>query len=63
MAEPNPYPGAPRWVKLLGMSALGLLLLGVLLIVTGVGDHGAGRHMAKGDSAGSNAAHPSPRQR
>lgn len=62
MAEPNPYLGAPRWVKLLGMSALGLLLLGVILVVTGVaGDHGPGRHMAEGDSAA--AAHRSPQQR
>ena len=36
----------PRWVKVFGMIAIGLVLLVVILVFTGVGGpHGPGRHM------------------
>lgn len=47
------YPGAPRWVKVLGTILIALILLVVMLQLTGVGGrHGPGRHMPTGDSAG-----------
>ena len=45
MADPPPYPGAPRWVKV-SAAVLGLLLL-VAVIVTHAGG-GAGRNMRHG---------------
>ena len=40
------YPGAPRWVKLFGILAIGLISLFVVLKLTGIGgDHGPGRHL------------------
>jgi hypothetical protein len=51
MADPPPYPetgddtgpGAPRWVKVLGIIAVVLVLAFVIvhLTVGGLGDHGA----------------------
>lgn len=53
MADLPPYPGAPRWAKLLGIIAIGLALLVVIVILTGVGGpHGPGRHIAPGDDGG-----------
>jgi hypothetical protein len=46
-AEPSgdaPPPGVPGWVKVLGAVVGGLILLAVLLQLTGIGDHGPGRH-------------------
>jgi hypothetical protein len=50
MAEPPPYPGTPRWVKVFGIIALGLVLLVAIVVFTGVGGpHGPGRHIPSGD--------------
>lgn len=35
-----PYPGAPRWVKILWIIGAALALLVVIMHVTGVGGHG-----------------------
>lgn len=43
MAEPRPYPGAPRWVKAFGVIVLVVVLLFVILIFTR-GPHGPQRH-------------------
>lgn len=54
MTDPPPYPGAPRWVKAVGLLAVVLLLLLVLKMVTGIGgNHGPGRHMASGTAGAS----------
>jgi hypothetical protein len=46
MADPPPYPGAPRWVKISGIIAIVLVLLVVAVLFTGVGGpHGPGRHL------------------
>ncbi|MBA3519245.1 MAG: hypothetical protein H0T75_16775 [Rhizobiales bacterium] len=46
MADPLPYPGAPRWVKISGMIGGALALFVVILILAGGGPgrHGPGRH-------------------
>lgn len=47
MADPPPYPGAPRWVKVSGLIA-GVLALSVVVLMFaggGPGRHGPGRHM------------------
>ena len=45
MREMSPYPGAPRWVKVL-IVIIGVALLLLLAMVVGLlpGDHGPGRH-------------------
>jgi hypothetical protein len=49
MADLPPYPGTPRWVKVFGIIAIGLVLLVVILLLTGgLGRHGPGRHMGPG---------------
>ena len=49
MADLPPYPGTPRWVKVFGIIAIGLVLLVVILLLTGgPGRHGPGRHMGSG---------------
>jgi hypothetical protein len=46
MAERAPYPGAPRWVKVFGIIAVGMLLgLGLFKHVRG---HGPGTHVRSG---------------
>ncbi|MBI4496381.1 MAG: hypothetical protein HY689_00555 [Chloroflexi bacterium] len=41
-----PYPGTPRWVKVLGIIAIVLVLLVVVILFTGLGgQHGPGRHL------------------
>lgn len=53
MADLPPYPGAPRWAKVLGIIAIGLLLLAVIIVFTGVGGpHGPGRHIPPGGDGG-----------
>jgi len=53
MADPFPYPGTPRWVKVFGIIAIGLVLLVVIMVFTGVGGpHGPGRHIPSGDAGG-----------
>lgn len=50
MADPSPY-STPRWVKVFGIIALGLILLIVIMMFTGVGgEHGPGRHIPSGDA-------------
>ena len=45
MTELPSYPGAPRWVKVLGTVAVILLVVLVALLATGgPGGHGPGRH-------------------
>ncbi len=49
MAEPPPYPGTPRWVKVFGIIFLVVVLLFVILLFTrGPGGHGPGRHTPSG---------------
>ena len=49
MADPPPYPGTPRWVKVFAMTVIALILLGIVLTITGIRDkHGRGRHMPAG---------------
>lgn len=52
MAEPPPYPGTPRWVKIAGtiLIVLGLLFL-VLMLTRGPGGvgHGPGLHSRSGE--------------
>ena len=49
MTDLPPYPGTPRWVKVFGIMAIGLVLLVVILLLTGgPGQHGPGRHMRAG---------------
>jgi hypothetical protein len=46
MADPPPYPGAPRWVKVSGIIVIVLVLLVIAVVFTGVGGpHGPGRHL------------------
>ena len=53
MAEPPPYPGTPRWVKVFGIIAFVVVLLFVILLFTrGPGGHGPGRHTSSGGSVG-----------
>lgn len=39
MADPPPYPGAPRWVKVSGIAVGVVVLLVVVLIHSGGGPH------------------------
>ena len=50
MAEPPPYPGIPRWVKVSGIICGVLVLLAVILMLAGGGRHGPWRHMSSGDA-------------
>jgi hypothetical protein len=53
MANPRPYPGTPRWVKVFGIIALVVVLLFVILLFTrGPGGHGPGRHIPSGATGG-----------
>jgi len=55
MADPPPYPGIPRWVKVSGIIVIVLVLLIVIIMFTGVGGkHGPGRHMGVGGEHGPN---------
>jgi hypothetical protein len=53
MADPAPYPGTPRWVKVFGII---IIIVVVLLVVArmfiGGGEHGPGRHTPSGDAGG-----------
>jgi hypothetical protein len=48
MADPSPYPGTPRWVKVFGIIVLVLVLLVVARMFIGGGEHGPGRHAPTG---------------
>lgn len=53
MTDPLSYPGTPRWVKVFGIIAIGLVLLVVIMVFTGVGGpHGPGRHIPSGAAGG-----------
>ena len=53
MADPPPYPGTPRWVKVFGIVAIVLALLFVVMVFTDLGGrHGPGRHLPSGDARG-----------
>jgi hypothetical protein len=52
MADPPPYPGIPRWVKVFGIIVIVLVLLVVITIFIGGGKHGPGRHIRSGDPGG-----------
>jgi hypothetical protein len=54
MADPPPYPGTPRWVKVFGIIVIVLVLLVVALMFIG-GEHGPGRHTPSGDAGGQGA--------
>jgi len=45
MSQPRPYPGMPRWVKVVGIVAVALALAFVILHLTG---QGLGSHMHHG---------------
>ena len=47
MADLPPYT-TPRWVKIVGIVALGLALLIGILFLVGGGEHGPGRHLPSG---------------
>ena len=51
MANRPPYPGTPRWVKVLGIILIVVVLLVVAMMFIG-GEHGPGRHAASGDGSG-----------
>jgi hypothetical protein len=65
MAEPPPYPGAPRWVKVFGTIVIVVVLLFVGLLVTRGpgGHHGPGMHTGGGGGktpTSSGVAGPTP---
>jgi len=52
MANQPPYPGAPRWVKVLGIIVIVVVLLVAAMMFIGGGEHGPGRHALFGDAGG-----------
>lgn len=57
MPSSPPYPGPPRWAKVLGIIALvAVLLLIILMLTRGPGGHGPGRHAPSGDAGGQTPA-------
>ena len=52
MADPPPYPGTPRWVKVFGIVAIVVVLLVVAMMFVGGGEHGPLRHAPSGDAGG-----------
>jgi hypothetical protein len=52
MADPPPYPGTPRWVKVFGIIVIVAVLLVVAMMFIGGGEHGPGRHTPSGDAGG-----------
>ncbi|MDP8974392.1 MAG: hypothetical protein M3N45_14790 [Actinomycetota bacterium] len=56
MADPPPYPGTPRWVKVFGIIVIVVVLLFVVALLFGggpPGGHGPGRHTPSDDARGS----------
>jgi hypothetical protein len=49
MANRSPYPGTPRWVKVLGIIAIVVVVLFVIMLLTG---HGPGRHTPSDHAGG-----------
>jgi hypothetical protein len=52
MADAPPYPGTPRWVKVLGIITIVLLLFVLLNVLTDGGPHGRGPHASSGEAGG-----------
>jgi hypothetical protein len=52
MANRPPYPGTPRWVKVLGITVIVVVLLAVAMMFLVGGEHGPGRHTQSGDTGG-----------
>ncbi len=52
MPNRPPYPGTPRWVKVLGIIVIVVVLLLVAGMFIGGGEHGPGRHTPSGDASG-----------
>ena len=52
MANRPPYPGTPRWVKVLGIIVIVVVLLFVIVLLFGGGKHGPGRHASTGGARG-----------
>lgn len=52
MADPPPYPGTPRWVRVFSIIGLVLVLVLVILLFShgGPGGHGPGWHTGEGDT-------------
>jgi hypothetical protein len=53
-AEPDDEPtsGAPRWVRVMGITLIILLLLVAIVMLVGGGEHGPGRHATSGGARG-----------
>ncbi|MEX2542253.1 MAG: hypothetical protein WD314_10615 [Trueperaceae bacterium] len=52
MADKQPYPGPPRWVKVSGIVVIVLAVLVLIVMFAGVGgEHGPGRHAPTGNAA------------
>ena len=58
MSNRPPYPGTPRWVKVLGIIVIVVILLVAAVIFVIGGEHGPGRHAQYGD-AGDQVPHSS----
>ena len=52
MANRPPYPGTPRWVKVLGIIVIVAILLVVAIMFISGGRHGPGRHSPSGGAGG-----------
>ena len=52
MADPPPYPGTPRWVKVFGIIVIVVVVLVVAGMFIGGGEHGPGRHTKSGGAGG-----------
>ncbi len=52
MANRPPYPGTPRWVKVLGIIVVVVVLLVAAVMLISGGEHGPGRHTQSGDAGG-----------
>jgi hypothetical protein len=50
MANRPPYPGTPRWVKVIGIIVIVVVLLVVATMFLVGGEHGPGRHTPSGDA-------------
>ena len=51
MANRPPYPGTPRWVKVVGIILIVVVVLVVAMMLIG-GKHGPARHTASGEPRG-----------
>ena len=51
MANRPPYPGTPRWVKVLGIIVIVVILLVAAVMFVIGGEHGPGRHAQSGNAS------------